>query len=571
MDTVSNSEQLNSDRAADTKTSSSFSILRGGYLKATAFVAAFAAAYVVPAFGLLRGPGPTYEEGIVLFGADLVARGQVPHRDFFSIYGPMSTWVPGQIFRVLGPSTVAVRVLGVLVLGGRMMGIYRLAVALRPSDTWTPIVEMVGASVVLLSAQVVGPEAWWWGLMLTVWSAVIALRVDSAPRLAFTAAVLAALTSGFRPDLVPLAFLLVASATWRNWSVLKVPLLSGAFVGSIPILIHTAVAGFGTTFDSLVTTPVIRLRSFRNLPIPPPFDHFDSSVMNLMSSGTKGVFRLAVPAQFASWFWLLVLAPALLFISFAYQRRSSVDRIQDRRSTTSAWRWFADLAPARRQWLLLSFGLLPQLLQRADFAHMVLVGVVLVPALMLAIAELVPERAAALAAAAVIVVLSILVSPALVGSRYFDVLRFRPAQTAAEVRTTDREFFVASSGQADSFATVIEVLDRESNPGDTVIVAPADLPRSVLNDMVLYFLLPSLTPGTYFSEINPGITNRPDSGFREDLRKTDWLVLTHFADGFREPNRSNEILDPQLLRIVEETFCLVEEKDPFVEILRLCE
>ena len=77
MDTVSNSEQLNSDRAADTKTSSSISILRGGYLKATAFVAAFAAAYVVPAFGLLRGPGPTYEEGIVLFGADLVARGQV--------------------------------------------------------------------------------------------------------------------------------------------------------------------------------------------------------------------------------------------------------------------------------------------------------------------------------------------------------------------------------------------------------------------------------------------------------------------------------------------------------------
>lgn len=538
----------------------------------------FLGTYLFPAIGLLRGPGPTYEEGIVLFGADLVSKGQVPHRDFFSIYGPLSTWIPGQVLRVVGPSTFAIRALGIIILGVLIWGIYRLAVSLRPGADWIPLVCLVAASVVLLSAQVVGPAAWWWGLTLVVWAALLSQRSADSSGHPFFAAMLAGLTSGFRPDLLPLAVLLVCVGVWPQLKAHAKAIFAGGLLGCVPLFLHAGTAGLSTVVNGLFVVPVVQLRPFRSLPVPPPFDHFDSTVMALMSSGTTGMFRVGVPAQFAMWFWLLVLAPVVLTAAIAFRTypRRTVTAGSDGRRTfgdtvMGSPKWFGDLSPARRQWIILSFGLLPQLIQRADFAHMVLVGVVLVPALILGVAEAVPKRVALRSAVAVLIGLAVVVSPALLSERYFDALRFGPAKTAAVIRSGGREFFVASDVQAASFDTALRLVREDMTNDETIIVAPADISRSVLNDMILYYLIPELAPGTYFSEINPGISNDPDSGFRDDLRSADWLILTHFADSFREPNRSTERLDPELPKIVQESFCTVPENDPYIEVLHRCE
>jgi hypothetical protein len=228
------------------------------------------------------------------------------------------------------------------------------------------------------------------------------------------------------------------------------------------------------------------------------------------------------------------------------------------------------------QWLALSIGVLPQLIQRPDFAHLVLVGAVLIPALAIFVASgasMIRVKQPGLVAALAVGVVVFVACPGLIGQRFALAESHTPAAKAFRVRSEDREFYVASQAQQHAFESVIDSLSAAPN-GSTVIIGPAQLGRSVLNDMALYFLLPKLEPGSYFVEINPGISNAPGSGFSRDLRAVDWLVLTHFADAFDEPNRSREVLDPELDQIVANEFCPVAGSevlgDPTVEVLQRC-
>jgi hypothetical protein len=68
----------------------------------------FVVSYFFLFFGMLRRPA-MYDEGIVLTGAMRVAAGQIPHRDFYFIYGPAELYALAGMFKVFGPSVLAER------------------------------------------------------------------------------------------------------------------------------------------------------------------------------------------------------------------------------------------------------------------------------------------------------------------------------------------------------------------------------------------------------------------------------------------------------------------------------
>jgi hypothetical protein len=74
------------------------------------FVVSFAALFL----GMRRYPLP-YDEGLVLTGAMRIAAGQVPHRDFYAIYGPADFYFPAALFKIFGPSLLIVRLLDLFV------------------------------------------------------------------------------------------------------------------------------------------------------------------------------------------------------------------------------------------------------------------------------------------------------------------------------------------------------------------------------------------------------------------------------------------------------------------------
>ena len=58
--------------------------------------------------------GP-YDEGLVLLGADRVLRGDVPYRDFWTLYGPASFYVEAGLFRLFGETALVGRGLDAVV------------------------------------------------------------------------------------------------------------------------------------------------------------------------------------------------------------------------------------------------------------------------------------------------------------------------------------------------------------------------------------------------------------------------------------------------------------------------
>jgi hypothetical protein len=56
-----------------------------------------------------------YDEGIILFGANRVMDGDIPHRDFYANYGPAQFYIIAGLFKLFGPSILIERVWDTLV------------------------------------------------------------------------------------------------------------------------------------------------------------------------------------------------------------------------------------------------------------------------------------------------------------------------------------------------------------------------------------------------------------------------------------------------------------------------
>jgi hypothetical protein len=98
--------------------------VRRGFL--VELVIVFLVSYLVFAAGMSRRPG-MYDEGITLTGAMRVAAGQVPHRDFYFIYGPAEVYILAGLFKVFGPSLLVERLFDLLIKAGIVTLVYAIA------------------------------------------------------------------------------------------------------------------------------------------------------------------------------------------------------------------------------------------------------------------------------------------------------------------------------------------------------------------------------------------------------------------------------------------------------------
>ena len=522
-------------------------------------------AVAAPLRGLYRATGSSMEEGFMLVFPTLVQQGKVPNVDFLHLYGPGSLDVLALWYRVFGDSLESQRTFGLLQHLGIIVGIYAIA---RIGGYLCATGAALVATVLIMTPIGLSALAWHGGVALGLWGVVFAIRARVGPspvRDWWFAGGFVGLALGYRPDLVLALAIAMGFALWSHRAMARW-FLAGAAVGLLPMWWHLVAAGPTRAIEGMVLDPVFELRPGRELPSPPSWGIVDGA-LQAVAEGLPPYWPLPAPAasqQLFLWFFAVILiAIAVPVLAWTARRRAGHD------TTTQA------LLVAG----LFGLGILPQALQRPDSTHLAWVAVVswslLVPTLAWWLRRSGwPAGRRSVAATAAVGLLMLVVCP-------FYTYRHHLLHTRVSVGDLPPPFLVERDGRRFWFGDVfvakalnemIPVLDERSEPGDRLIVGPADLSRTIYSDVAVYWMFPELEPATYYIEMDPGLADAEGSGLAEDIATADFLVLTNIWTGWNEPNASLEFQSDEHNRAVAASFCLTDRfEDNLVLLFERCD
>lgn len=545
----------------------------------SAALGALFAAILLPVRGLMRATGSSMEEGFMLLFPRLVQEGRTPNVDFLHLYGPGSLDVLAVWYWVFGDTLESQRVFGLLQHIGIITAIYALT---RVWGRGVALISAIVAMFLVLTPIGLSALAWHGAIALALWAIVFAVRGRSTTGAAsraswLTAGILAGVALTFRPDLV---VALTVAGTWITWrqGVWK-RVVVGAALGLLPMWLHLINAGPVRAIEGMVIDPVFRLRPGRELPVPPSFDRIDGA-LQAVAEGVPpwwGFPALAAEHQLFVWFFA-VIAVAVAVPLVAWWRRPRGD-VSDETTVLMATGLFG-------------LAIITQALQRPDSTHLAWVACVswplVVPIVHDALKSTVLSAAdgpdgpsgadrtglAVVGAGAVMAVVLFVVAPFYTYRHYVLHTRVAIGQLPPPflVERDERRFWFGDSFVAEASNAMIADLERLSQPGDRLVVGPADLRRTIYSDVAFYWMFPELEPATYYIEMDPGLADADDSGLADDLLTADWVILTNFWTGWFEPNASSDYGSDAPNQVIADHFCLVGDyENALVLLYQRCE
>jgi hypothetical protein len=516
--------------------------------------------FALPISYMLHTSAASMEEGSLLEYPVLALHGKLPTISYQSVYGPANAWVPAAAMWLFGISVNVERGVGLLY---RALLLGSLYAVFRPR--WGRAAGVVSASLCWFMLASFGPLAYSWlgGTAFTLAGLACSLNAQTTARwrthLLVAGGLLTAIGLLFRPDLIVavlLSFLVFFLGPGRKY--LRAWIV-GFGVGLIPGLVFVAAAGPVNVFRGLVTDP-LEMAKGRSLPIPPSLSRVSDYFGRLDVALTAGK-RWPGLAPAAQTFWLFWTTIASLVLAVAGGIRACL--------TT----------PQRRRLLVISafaVGLAPEMLQRLDVTHVLLVGSLWVALVPVATFELLggsgsPKRPLVF----IPVGLAAAVLVGCIGSSYVSQTDYQelplPGHALATTSVTNdgRTLRVGSPVLATQLRALLAVVNDETRPGQRLFVGPSDLRFTNYNETYLYWLLPKLTPATYYLEMNPGVANRPGSRLAADIATAQWLILSRRYAMWNEPNGSVVAGSDAPNKVVAKDFCVTNRQGPY-EILRRC-
>lgn len=538
-------------------------------------MAVLAVVVIAPIRGLYQATGSSMEEGFMLVFPRLVQQGWVPNRDFLHLYGPTSLDTLALWYRVFGDGLGSERSFGLLQNLAIIAAIYTIA---RVAGHVAAVGAALVAVMLVMTPIGLTALAWHGGVALALWAVVFGARARATENPAdwWRAAILAGLALGFRPDLVLAVALTLAWLVWpvRRHTTTLLVALAGLMAGLLPVWWHLGRAGLRTAFRGMVLEPVVDLRPGRELPRPPSWDKIDGALQAVAETPPPR-WWLPAPAanhQLYLWFWAVVVLSIGVLVAAWLSYRSASAGSPDTRA-----RLLPVVAAA-----VFGFGILPQALQRPDSAHLAWVAMVSWPIAVVLLVE--PARRVvrasgasampAIVATAVLGLVMVVICPFYTYRVYALHTRVSVGDVPPpfEIERDGRRFWVGDAAVARAVNALIPDLEAIIEPGDTLVVGPGDLSRTVYADTYIYWLFPELEPGTRFIEMDPGLADQAGSGLADDIADADIVVLTNTWSGWYEPNASIEYGSQEANIAVAEHQCLVTSYETnLVLLFRQCE
>lgn len=299
------------------------------YLKVLPFVILFGAFLGLLLTGIKTAPG-IYDEGFAVYGAWRVLHGDVPYKDFWTIYAPGQFYTLAALFELFGENLLVARVYDVIVRLAILALVYLIGKRLT-----TPLVALapVLVSVVWLTTYGYYTYAILPALAGALLGILSLLEYLSSGRLRWLAAsgVAVGVTTVFRLDVgayagvgVGLA-LVLASRTGPAVKLIRpaLALAGGAAVIVLPVLIYLLIASdAGAMWNQLIVFPATTLHRVRWLPYPA----FQLDVSSLLSGRITDEFYRAYRLWLRFYLPLMVYGAAGLVIVLSWRRLLDIRR-----------------------------------------------------------------------------------------------------------------------------------------------------------------------------------------------------------------------------------------------------
>jgi hypothetical protein len=149
----------------------------------------------------------------------------------------------------------------------------------------------------------------------------------------------------------------------------------------------------------------------------------------------------------------------------------------------------------------------------------------------------------------------VLVAPSISFAAFYQ-LAHRTTTPTLTYAVGDRDVIASSATELSEMRLAVDLVGELSKPGDRIFQGPSDLRLTNYNEPSFYWLLPSLVPSTYYLEMNPGISNAPDSRLANDVATSDILLLSNRFENFSEPNTSTVPGNTAANEVVANNFCV---------------
>jgi len=504
----------------------------------------FLSAYLILLLGMPLRPN-IYDEGIVLTASMRVAAGQLPHRDFYAIYGPAQFYILAGLFKLFGESILVERLLDLFFRALLVASVYTVVSSYfrRSVAAGTSLVTLVwlfalyfasaGSAVIPVSV---------FNLISTALIIPVFTRTVSARRI-FAAGAIAGLATLFRYDTgialfgIHACFLAIGICIRFNGKRLRAflsafwPYLPGFALATLPpALYYLSVASLPPLIHDIILFPSNYYHRARNLPFP--------------AITLKGFDNFAI-----------YLPIAVVGISL-YAVVAGLLRMRNHEAPAR------NKSELRMYGFLVAFGLLTSVMYFKGFVRVSVIQMYLaiIPSLLLA-AALFQQRftfSRPLRIFIMFVVSLSLLSPAWCSLRELRDMYEQQSSLEERVWASSRGTTSAirtkwcSIGNAatrglcflpeDNRIQIVEFIDSHTRPDQKLFVGLTHHDRVFANDNLIYFASHRL-PATRWSHFDPDLQNRYDiqAQIVQELKVNSppYVVLDSEFDRVHEPNDSS--------------------------------
>ncbi len=500
-----------------------------------------------------------YDEGISVYNAVRINRGDIPYRDFWTIYAPGQFYLTAALFRLFGPSLITERIMTrfmqwaliilIYFMSGKLMTKkYQVSTGLM-SAVWIESFRYYGSPV---------PSALTAAMMSSIMFYGFIEEKNNSARI-FAAGVLCGLTTWFRQDIGFYTFLSAMAALFfsgcrksgqKTKTAVPVQALvyaaGTAAIISMPLIFFLMRVPIRELVNSLIVFPVTVFPDYRSLPFPSPVPNtaglsFQRGAITMLLADTA--------LRISFYFPLIVFAVTALYLIKNGKKRKQKDKnyimtfylcalgityFNQARVRTALCHLLPAMAPA-----VILFNML---LQRLSYS-------------MKASGHRIKKSV--LFGAAATLMLPVFLLP--LSEKMLQWFKKDNGPRIMIDQNRGQHIYLLP-GQAYPLQKAINFMKQKVPPNKKIYAGTSRHDRITVNDVMFYFLSERESAVKYH-ELHPGIATEPQvqKEIIRDLERhnVNYLVLWSGAENIIEPNKSGEsngsgILDDYITEVYEQ-------------------